>query len=99
MTVKTPKGPLAITANRLEDGAPVWIGLSGALVDAIEHAEVFEGEAAEAALALALRRETEIVGPYLITVVPGGGARDLDHVKETIRATGPTVTYGDEARR
>jgi len=83
-----------VTANRLSDGAVVYLDAAGDWVDSIVEAGVAEdGETAEALLAVATTAEQalRVVGPYLTDVaVEDGRPRPLG-TREIIRAAGPTV--------
>ncbi|MDQ0325506.1 sulfite reductase (NADPH) hemoprotein beta-component [Rhodopseudomonas julia] len=82
-----------ITANRLEDGAVVWLGASGRWLENIGEAKVFAPEqAAEglAAAAEALSRQ-EIVGPEAIAVTQADGQIVPVRLRERIRAQGPSI--------
>ncbi|WP_371347848.1 DUF2849 domain-containing protein [Ancylobacter sp. IITR112] len=85
-------GPVAVTANRLTDGAVVWRtrdgGWSVALADA---AVVTTAEAALALLAEAGKRDLDAVGPYVAPVIVGAdGALAPGNLRERIRVAGPT---------
>jgi hypothetical protein len=79
-----------ITANRLSDGRVIYVGEAGAVVENIASAAVFEPEAAEAALALAVAQPAIFVGAYPVEV-SGHTPSGRDRLKETIRSAGPTV--------
>lgn len=80
----------AVTANRLCDGAVVWLGHDGALVDRFEAAALFEGDAAEAALASVAAQATLIASAYLIDA-DASGPIGREALREAIRRNGPTV--------
>lgn len=80
----------AVTANRLFDGAVVYVGANDELVDRFDHARLFEGDKAEEALARALDRKTEIAAAYLIDA-DASGPVGREVLRETIRRNGPTV--------
>ena len=48
-------------------------------------------EQAEAALAEWQKRETEVVAPYLIPLTDAGNPVQREHVREFVRANGPTI--------
>jgi len=81
----------AITANRLEDGAVVYLDDNGQWTAQIGRAARFDGEAGEAALADAKRRMTEIADIYLIDIGEDGAPAGRATLRETIRTAGPTV--------
>ena len=83
----------AITANRLRDGAAVWLGTAGDWVERVDHTAVYEGAAVDAALALARQAEREriVVEPYAIDVELEDGVPVPTRYRELIRARGPSV--------
>lgn len=86
-----------ITANRLSDGRVIYLGANDRAVDTMIEAESFDEAGADAALARAAARPDIFVNPYLVEVrdrTPSG----RDRLKETIRATGPTVGHSLDAR-
>ena len=83
-----------ITANRLSDGAVVFLGRERAWVDRLSEAEVFSTvEASAAALADAGKDEQAnvILDLYAVDVAPKDGAMTPVKLREAIRAQGPTV--------
>jgi len=86
--------PKIVTANRLRDGAVVYLSAAGEWVETIAEAGVgADAETAEALLAVASTTEQalRVVGPYLMEVaVEAGRTRPLG-TRELIRAQGPTV--------
>lgn len=82
-----------LTANRLSDGAVVYLG-SGGWSEWIDAASVAADESAAADLedrgaqAMAQR---QVVDPYLIDVTSEGGRLVAARLRERIRAAGPTV--------
>lgn len=86
-----------ITANRLSDGRVIYVGTNDDPVEVLTEAATFADSEAEAALAGAAARPDIFVNPYLVEVrdrTPSG----RDRLKETIRATGPTVGHSLDAR-
>ena len=81
----------AITANRLSDGAVVYLGDDDQWAAEVARAARFADEDAEAALAAAQSRKTEIADAYLITVSEDGALAGRERLRETIRTAGPTV--------
>ncbi len=80
----------AVTANRLSDGAVLYVGPAGALVERFDHARLFDGADADAVLAELLTRTTAIASAYLIDAEPSGPV-GREALRETIRKNGPTV--------
>lgn len=86
-----------ITANRLSDGRVIYVGANDRAVDTMIEAATFDDSESDAALARATARPDIFVNPYLVEVrdrTPSG----RDRLKETIRATGPTVGHSLDAR-
>ena len=95
----------AVTANRLADGAVVYLGDDDQWTPYLVEAARFEDADAAPVLAAAQGRVTEIADAYLIDV-DGPGDRlapaGRQALRETIRTNGPTVRtdlgYQAEAR-
>ena len=86
--------PQMIIANRLRDGAVVFLAASEAWEPKIAAGAVIENEAdATRLMALAKRHETEcqVIDPQLIEVEVDGGSPRPTAIREAIRAFGPTV--------
>ena len=84
----------AVTANRLADGAVVYLTLGGGWSEYFADCRIGEGEddkAAMMALAEAPAAQLQIVGPYLIDVIEVDGNVRPVALREHIRAQGPTV--------
>ena len=93
----------AISANRLSDGIVIFFAGDAGWVETLAEAHLFDaGAATEAALeqARASERANELVEPYAFAVRDQAGATTADHLREAIRATGPTVRrdLGKQAR-
>jgi len=85
-----------VTANRLTDGAVVFLAADGSWAERLADGQPApEGEAAAALLKLAEAAvRTEVVGPYLIDVGPGADGRLVAlRYRERIRAEGPSVPW------
>lgn len=80
----------AVTANRLIDGAVVWLARDGALTPRFEGAALYTDEEAAAALASVAAQTTIVAGAYLIEADERGPA-GREALRETIRRNGPTV--------
>ena len=89
-----------LTANRLSDGVVLWLSASGWSEDAADATRLAE-EDAKAALANWVKRETEVVGAYLIPMETADRPVRRESLRETIRANGPTTgpTQFDTATR
>ena len=92
-----PETPKAVTAWETATGKSVWMTADGAWSDDVRAAAPFTGEEAEARLAHALKQEGQVTDPYFMEVTDRGGITGRETIRETIRATGPTVAYGDNA--
>lgn len=84
----------AISANRLTDGAVIFLSRDG-WAHALEDAERFADKAAaEAALETRARRDAArnlLVEPIVFDLRETGGRVEAAHIREAIRAKGPTV--------
>jgi len=92
-----------VTANRLSDGAVVFLAESGCWSEAIDSALLApDPEATEALSRRGQQAEAvnHVTGSYLIDVERRHGRVHPLHIRERIRAQGPTVIYGgsQEAR-
>lgn len=103
MTTKAPSAPKGriVTANRLTDGAVVYLAPDGLWSRRIERAAFIVGEVDETQLLAAADedvRRRRIVGPYAMDVArTGDGLRALSE-RERIRAAGPSVQRAFWAR-
>lgn len=79
-----------LTANRLQDGLTLWYGQTGWVEDGALAAQLSD-EDAETLLIEWKGRETEVVAPYLIPLTPDGKPVQREHVREYVRANGPSV--------
>ena len=81
-----------VTANRLRDGAVVFLASGGRWSTRVGEGHVAETEAhATELLRKAEAMPTEVVGPYLIEVAAGNGGWVPIRYRERIRAQGPSV--------
>ncbi|WP_026381700.1 DUF2849 domain-containing protein [Afifella pfennigii] len=85
--------PKVLTANRLADGAVVWLGETGAWVEAIEAARHFGAHDIDAAHVSAAEAVAAglVVDPDAIEVVVGPQGIVPVRLREKIRALGPTI--------
>ena len=85
-------GPVAVTANRLTDGAVVWRTKAGGWsVELADAAVVTTADAAIALLTEAGKRDLDAVGPYVAPVtVDDQGTIGPGNLRERIRVAGPT---------
>ncbi|MGA9658360.1 MAG: DUF2849 domain-containing protein [Asticcacaulis sp.] len=79
-----------LTANQLRDGLTLWWGAEDWVLDAAQARPLDDAEA-EALQAEWALRETEVVGPYLIPLTDANAPVQREHVREFVRANGPTV--------
>lgn len=81
----------AVTANRLDDGAVVYLAGDESWTSDLAAAARFDDDAAKPALETAQTRATEIADAYLIDVDDKGAPAGRETLRETIRKSGPTV--------
>ncbi|WP_443749081.1 DUF2849 domain-containing protein [Asticcacaulis solisilvae] len=79
-----------LTANRLQDGLTVWYSGAGWVEDGAKAAALAD-EVADTLLIEWKLRETEVVAPYLIPLTDTGTPVQREHVREFVRANGPTI--------
>lgn len=82
-----------LTANRLNDGAVVWLTASGDWSASLSAAARLDAEEAAAALETAQAQPRLLVGPYLIEIDAAGEVERRERLRETIRGGGPTVGH------
>ena len=90
----TPEKGQLITANRLRDGIAVFLTRGGEWSEVIDDAVLaLEPEAAAALEARAKEDEkkTLVTGPYLVDAERLNGRVRAAHIRERMRALGPTV--------
>ncbi|MBT5435666.1 MAG: DUF2849 domain-containing protein [Alphaproteobacteria bacterium] len=82
-----------VTANRLLDGAVVYMAPEGRWTECLVKAFVGSDEDSGSMMAMAERSVADrlVVTPYPIDVEEGPQGLVPSHIKEVIRATGPTV--------
>ena len=88
----------ALTANRLNDGAVVYLSAEGVWVRSIASAVVVEGEEMAGQLMSEGDRavaQGAVVAPYLIEIEPGPDGIRPKRYRERLRAFGPSVPVGD----
>jgi len=81
----------AVTGNRLDDGAVVYLGEDDRWTTDLTVAARFDGDDAKSVLAAAQTRVKEITDAYLIDVSDTGAPTGRETLRETIRKSGPTV--------
>ena len=91
---KNLDGTQAVTANRLRDGAVVFLTAAGSWSRAVNDSAIARtGDEAAALLAIGTQAAADriVVEPYLFEVTAEGGAIQPVSTRETIRAFGPSV--------
>jgi hypothetical protein len=88
-----------LTTNRLRDRVTLRWGKNGWIEDAALAARLDDAEA-DALLEQWKPRETEVVAPYLVPLNDAQEPVQREHVREFVRANGPTTgpTTSDIAR-
>lgn len=90
-----PETPKSITAWDSSSGEVVWMTPDGNWSDKASELGVFVGQEAENRLAAALSQEARVTDPYFMEVSEKGVIAGRETLRETIRADGPTVPYGE----
>ena len=72
----------AVTGNRLADGVVVYLGQNDEWTERLADAVIFEGAAADDALARASAQKTFLAGAYLIDAEAGGGDRPCSAARD-----------------
>lgn len=84
--------PKVLTANHLRSGAVVWRTADGRWSADPRAAELLSDAADAEVLLLAAQGQTqEVIGPYLAEARPGLHGPELVHIREQLRATGPSA--------
>lgn len=88
-------GPTVVTANRLADGAVVWLSVEGRWTDTLAGAAVADtSDAVLALLDVANADENVAVGAYPARVVlSADGVPAPANLRERIRVEGPTIAF------
>ena len=92
-----PDTPKAVTAWETATGQNVWMTASGGWTQDVSQIAAFTGDEAEARLAEAMAQEETVTDPYFMEVTETGEITGRETLRETIRARGPTVSYGEGA--
>ncbi|HWE44671.1 MAG TPA: DUF2849 domain-containing protein [Caulobacteraceae bacterium] len=82
-----------LTANRLTDGAVVWLGDHDVWTLDFDSAALLDAATAEGALAVAEDDAGLLVAPYLVEVDAQASVEKRERLRETIRAGGPTAGH------
>ena len=90
-----PETPKTITAWDSSTGEVVWMTADGGWSDKAAELGGFVGQDAEDRLAAALTEEARVTDPYFMEVSENGDIAGRETLRETIRAQGPTVPYGE----
>ncbi len=86
-----------VTANRLTDGAVVYLTARGGWSESIADGRIALGEFESRDLMAWANRSAghdEVVGPYLMAIEATDGGNRALGMREAIRAAGPTVETG-----
>lgn len=97
MARKAPDGLKVLTANRLRDGAVVYLTDSGAWSEDIRRAAATDDPERQKGFSARVDVEVArrvVVGPYFVPVTLDGDAPCPLSQRERIRADGPTVAFG-----
>ncbi len=92
--MSTPEKGQLVTANRLRDGIAVFLTRSGEWSEEIDSAVLALEPAAASALEARARedeKKTLVTGPYLVDAERLDGRVRAAHIRERMRALGPTV--------
>ncbi len=83
-----------ITANRLKDGAVVYLDESEGWTRNVEQGDSVPAQSADLRMSVAQKSVAEqiVVAPYVIDVEVGGSRVTPVRYREQIRAFGPTVS-------
>ena len=92
-----PDTPKAVTAWETATGQNVWMTASGGWTQDVSQIAAFTGDEAEARLAEAMAQEGTVTDPYFMEVTETGEITGRETLRETIRARGATVSYGEGA--
>ena len=92
--MSTPEKGQLVTANRLRDGIAVFMTRAGDWSEEIDHAVLAVEPEAAAALESRARddeKKTIVTGSYLVDAERLNGRVRAAHIRERMRALGPTV--------
>ena len=90
----TPEKGQLVTANRLRDGIAVFLTRGGEWSEVIDDAVLAQEPQAAAALEARARedeKKTIVTGSYLVDAERLNGRVRASHIRERMRALGPTV--------
>ena len=85
-----------LTANRLTDGAVVWLGEHDIWSRDFASAALLDAATAEGALAAAQDDPGLLIAPYLVEVDDGASVEKRERLRETIRAGGPSTGHSKD---
>jgi hypothetical protein len=95
---KTAPALQILTANRLTDGAVVYLTAAGTWTTEIRQSVVAREERAASALLARGQKDADaaiVVGPYLIAALDGAEGPRAASLREQIRAAGPSQPVAD----
>ena len=85
-----PEQPKAVTAWETTSGDVIWMRSDHSWSKSADEIGAFVGDAAEAAMAVALGDEANVTDPYFMQVTEDGQIDGRETLRERIRANGPT---------
>jgi hypothetical protein len=83
--------PQVLTANRLSDGAVVYLTAKGDWAESLAEAQIVADAAAGEAEGKRAQERLLVVGAYLMDVRDAGAQLEPIKMREIIRAAGPSV--------
>ncbi len=92
-SVRADPMPQVVSANRLSDGIVVFLATDGRWVEGLRDAALFDATSIEQGLAKATAdvKGNVVIEVVAFDVVEEGGRRRPAHIRDAIRAAGPTV--------
>jgi hypothetical protein len=90
--------PRVVTAWDTRTGRVVYWAGDARWTGALAQAKVLNAPEGEAALAAARASEAVVTDPYLMEVAATGGVAGREHLRESLRARGPTLASDTAAR-
>ncbi len=81
-----PETPKSITSWNTATGRTVWMTQDGSWTEDVSKLGVFTGDAAEEALARALKQEGLVTDPYFMEVTADGKITGRETLRESLRA-------------
>lgn len=82
-----PETPKSVTAWDTATGRTVWLTADGTWTQDVARLGVFIGDAAEEALAAAMKQEGLVTDPYFMEVTEDGAITGRETLRESLRAS------------